>query len=404
MDQAAALYDLDAPRAEVWASDLLAMVAEIIDGPPAAALLEILDSTPGNPASVAAAAVRAVAWPSPAVAGVAGVSEVAGPDLPGWLASLGTSRCDGAWIFTNRRGSSAVYRFADSAGAAHALAIDLIPGHPEVLGDITVGPPDVIELAEDPDVELDVEPHDPVSLARRVADAMSATERPSDSLVMNGRLIVARLSTLVDHSWVVPVRAIDEVPDLPERNPDDDAFALDVLDRALGPVGSTSIRVPEGVADAADRLRVAARSDGPAAQWLAASRGPVDLDEPDDQVVLAALAASVAPSRMEPLDADAREAVTILEWADWLGVVLGLVREGEGAAVASSHLVDLINSCPEVTSSVPKSDRPRVEWALEVCGHLWQEIGVSQEGQLTEAGIWALPRALRYAWNSDFGD
>ncbi len=427
IEQAAALHDLDAPRAEVWASDLMAMAAEVVVGPPEALLLHVLDSTPGVQASVVAAAVRAVSQPSPGIAGIAGIAETgatagaaatgeagetaesgesggSGPDVPGWLSSLGTSRCDGAWIFTNRRGVSAVFRFADSSGAGHALAIDLIPGHPEMLGDITVGPSDVVELAEDPDVDLHVEPHDPIPLARRVADAMSVTERPSESLVINGRLIVARLSTLVDHSWVVPVRTVDEVPDLPERNPDDNAFALDVLDRALGQAGSESVPAPEGVAVAADRLRVAARSDGSVAQWLAASRGPVDLDEPDDQVVLAALAASVAPSRMEPLDGDAREAVAILEWADWLGVVLGLVREGEGAAAASSHLVDLINSCPEVTSSIPKSDRQRVEWALEVCGQMWQEIGVSREGQLTEAGIWALPRALRYAWNPDFGD
>jgi len=99
-----------------------------------------------------------------------------------------------------------------------------------------------------------------------------------------------------------------------------------------------------------------------------------------------------------PLDHEAREAVAHREWADWIGVVIGLAREGVGASTAPTDLVDLVNRCPEVASTIPKADRPRVEWALAVCTHQWGDLGLTESERLTELGAWMIPRMLLEAW------
>ncbi len=416
LDQVPALWNLDGPRAEAWASDLTALAVDSnggsLQGGPdetVSALLMRLDQAGGSAAAVVAASVRSLLAID--VSGPAGAESSAshGTDieLPEWFDSLGTSTCDGAWIYANRRGESAVFRFMDSADVSHTLAIDLVPGESESIGEVAVGPADVVGLAADPESEIESTPTDPVALADRVADAFVATPRPRETFVVNGRLLIARLSTLVERDLAVPRMLDDVVPDLPEHDPDDDAFALSVLVRALdsAPVGPRSSDElsdsrDDAIFSAAAVLRQAADIDDRGAQWLAASRGPVDLDDTDMNVVLAALAACVRPHQMAPLDGDARDAVSTLEWADWLGVVIGLVREGAGASVESPHLVDLINRCPEVSSTIPKADRAQVEWSLAVCTELWGAIGLVAEDRLTPFGSWILPQVLVRAWNS----
>jgi hypothetical protein len=187
----------------------------------------------------------------------------------------------------------------------------------------------------------------------------------------------------------------DDVPDLPPRDPDDDAYARDVLVRGLGERAAPD---DDDVARAASILRAAAEVDAPVAQWLAASVGPVDLDESDLDVVLAALAAAVAPAALEPLEPDARDAVLVLEWADWLGAVLGLVRGGVGGDAEPQALVDHVNRCPEVTTTIPKADRDRVAWAFAVCTEAWGDLGLVVDSKLTALGRALLPLALERAW------
>jgi len=409
LEQALALCDLDAPRAEAWAGDLLALAGEAV-GPEVdveAELLRYFDAVGGLAGAVAAASVRSLlggddSVMSPALAAGTGSDDTM---IPKWVAALGTSRCDGSWIVSNHRGASAVFRFVDSAEATHAIAVDLVPGPPEYAGEVMVGPAEIVDLAGAPDSGIAATPVDPIDLARRVARAVVSTTRPRDTLAINGRLLACRLAGLVDEPVVIPRMPVDEVPDLTPRDPDDDAHALSVLRQALGVSPVEPVTAPEplraALAEAAATLRRAAAVDDPTAQWLAASRGPVDLDDHDSSVVIAALAAAVRPHAMAPLDPDAREAVAVLEWADWLGVVIGLAREGAGASVEPSHMIDLVNGCPEVTSTIPKGDRARVEWALAVGTDLWENVGISSGGELTELGVWALPQALSEAWEPD---
>ncbi|MEZ5165243.1 MAG: hypothetical protein R2695_01680 [Acidimicrobiales bacterium] len=51
--------------------------------------------------------------------------------------------------------------------------------------------------------------------------------------------------------------------------------------------------------------------------------------------------------------------------------MIGLVRAGAGTSVAGATLVDLVNRCPEVTSTVPKQDRARIAWAFDVVTAEW---------------------------------
>ncbi len=390
--QADALIDLDGPRAEAWASDLAALAAEAGGDDGISTLVQAL-------ASVGGAGTAAALWALDAVAGAVDLSDPALEPPPSWATSLGSSVCESAMVLRARRGESAAFRFVDVDGVRHALVVDLVPaaidGEAEEVGEVVVGPAELLDAVEEERAGITAETSSPTELASRVGGALTATGRPRVSAVANGRLLIARLDSLGVGDLAPPVWVEDEVPDLPERDPEDDAYALDVLRRAIGHPAA-----PDAAAAtlAATRLRDAAAADEVLAQWLAASPGPIDLDEDDLDVVLAALAAPVAPAALTPLDVDAREAVLDLEWADWLGAVIGLVREGSGASTDPEHLVDLVNRCPEVDSTIPKKDRPRVAWAFAVCTDPWAELGIADDGGLTGFGVATLPAALGRAW------
>src|SRR5690606_11109571 len=93
-----------------------------------------------------------------------------------------------------------------------------------------------------------------------------------------------------------------------------------------------------------------------------------------------------------------RELIRSLEWADWFGVVVELVREGEGASADPQRFVQLVNRCPEVTDSIPARDAPGVIAAFELCAYAWEVAGATEDGRLTRLGAWLLPRALLHAW------
>ena len=295
---------------------------------------------------------------------------------------------------------SAAFRFVDNADDRHVVIVDLVPtpdngAGAETIGEVAVGPTDLLDVLDEPGVGISGESTAAPELAERVARAVRGTDEPSSSFVANGRLVLARLSDFGIDDLEPPVWVEPAVPDGPEADPEADQWARQVLDRALGAQPEAT---PEAVAQAASTLRTAAADHAPLARWLAASDGPVDLDEPDLAVVTAALAATVSPADLAPLDPASRAAVVELEWADWLGVAIGLVRAGVGASTDPDALVDHINRCPEVTSTIPKADRARVSWALAVCTEPWEPLGLVADGKLTTFGVAALPAFLRSAW------
>ncbi len=391
--QADELLELDGPRAEAWASDLAALADEA--GPNG--LAELVASLSDAGTAGAAAAL----WALDAVTDSVDRADPALEPAPTWADSLATSRSTGASSLTAPRGASLALRFIDSADVGHVILVDLLPAElgstAETIGEVHVGPPQILDGIEEEDADISAFEIPAAEAAARIAKALAATEAPRDSLVATGRLLLARLREWIDEPGAAPRPATAPVPELPPRDPEDDAYARDILDRALGPPATVE---NDAVARAAAVLRDAAASDAPMARWLAASVGPVDLDDPDLEVVIAALAATASPVTLEPLDADTRVAVVDLEWADWLGAVVGAVRGGPGTPVDGEALVDLVNRCPEVTSSIPKNDRARVAWAFSVCTEIHTEIGLIADGRITELGIALWPVALRAAWST----
>jgi len=395
LGQADELLNLDATRAELWASDLIALALEASpEGPSqvAAALAEV-----GGAGPIAALwALQALTDDGPATTEI-GLTTLVGP-APPWATQLGTSVCEAAWLVSNWRGSSAAFRFVDQADDRHAIVVDLVPAGSvqaaETVGEVTVGPPELLDAIDDPDAKLAAVAVPPVALADRVAAALRATTEPAASLVAAGRMLLARLSLLEVTNLVPPVWVEPEVEELPAVDRDEQDWARSVLRQALGATSGDGL----DAATAAETLRHAAATEDGLAQWLAASHGPVDLDDDDLTVVLAALAATVQPATAAPLALDARVAVATLEYADWLGMVIGLVRAGPGAVVEPEAMVDLINRCPEVTSTIPKSDRARVAWAIAVCTEPWEALEVTVEDRLTPFGLALLPAMLDYAW------
>lgn len=380
VDQAAEIAELDGPRAEAWASDVLALVAEAVPGDDGVdALLGGLDAETGSGVRGASAAIRRLAGCDP-------ISP--GDDDPAWAASLGTSRCEDAWLLVAGGSTSAALRFVDSADVRHVLTVDLVGGSPETIGEVAVGPGELLDALGEEDADIETEEASPATVAARVAAALSVTDVATESLVVNGRLLLLRLSTLVDVDVAPPVFVVDDVPDVPERDPEDDAFAVEVLGRALGTPPPV-----DAVAASADPI------DDDVSRWLAASGC-------DDTVPIpvALVVGAVAPVDLAPLISAERDAVLALEWADWLGAVIGVVRAGAGTAVDGAALVDHINRCPEVTSTIPKADRDRIAWAFDTVIAGWPAadlLAVAPDGgaTLTPLALTAIPAALHAAWS-----
>ena len=375
---------LDGPRVEAWASDVLALAAETLAvDDPEAVLVAALASGGGDPAATALQALRSL------------LDDVTIPDRTGsapvWADSIGTSVCEGAWRLVSRGAASAAFRFVDAADVRHVVTVDLISGPPERLGEVVIGPGDLLDALDEDDADVSATDVSAVELAGRVAAALASTDRPRESAVVNGRLLVARLASITGELLAPPVAAADPVPEVPARDPDDDAFALEILDRALprpdAPVawGELAAAVRDR---AADHVRLAA--------WLAA--GGEGSDGADDALALAPVVAAIAPVDLGPLDLSRRDAVMALEWADWLGAVIGLIRAGVGTRVDGETLVDHVNRCPEVSSTIPRKDRARIVWAFDVVSECWAELGLTDDGALTARGLVVLPAALRRAW------
>ncbi|MEQ8717303.1 MAG: hypothetical protein RIE08_06800 [Acidimicrobiales bacterium] len=197
-----------------------------------------------------------------------------------------------------------------------------------------------------------------------------------------------------------PDDADDAVPDV-----EADRAARDVLRSALRHEFAQE-GVPTELATAAGGLRDAARAGTwPGVALVEAARsGGADAASEEDHaaVVLGAAGVVAAPYRpIGGLDAEERRCLSGLEWADWLGAVIGIVRAGAGAPVTPEGLVDSVNRCPEVTTSIAKADRAWVASGFSIALTFWEAAGLVVDGRSTPLGVWALPRAFDRIWTHD---
>ena len=193
---------------------------------------------------------------------------------------------------------------------------------------------------------------------------------------------------------------------IPPRDPDDDAWAADLLTSALRLHGAAENAADEPAVVAESRAEFLARldeGDADARTLLDVCGVPSDAAAADrTNLHFRAVAAYLRPVDLSMHPAPTQQAILELEWADWLGATIGLSRSTAGIDVDGAALVQLINRCPEITTTIPKQDAARIGWAFEQTLYAWAVTGVLDgAGALTEAGRWLLPRAALAAWTVD---
>lgn len=362
VDAAAEILTLpDAARVEVWASSMLAIWREpgVTEDPSAVdrRFVAYLRADGAVGAAAVLAALRAF--------DLAADSAPDAFESAPWATHVGTAVAVGAArVNAVGMGEALVLEFCHSDGVRHCLMAD-IDNHR--LSGLTFGP-GLVEMVEaDEDGVLRVTPVAVEEVASELRDAwLGALDdggELDDDYLMNHLLAEVRLRSILGDAtagllrvpgdtWVDPMSA--------DERAESNRWAAATLRSALRVSGEAP--VAEGLA-----LAVA------------------DLVEP---------AAIAARPRSE------REALRGLEWADWLGAVIGLVRGGPGIEVTGASLVELVNRCPEVTSTIPKAERPYYEWAFGVAVAAMTEAGIVADGRLTEPGAAALVPGLLAAWET----
>lgn len=411
IDEAGVLRDLDAARAEVWASGVVAEWGDVPD------LLARLRAS-ARPEAVDLAGALVAIEPD-AVEVVAALRAGGAPAPAAWVEHVGTARGEQAWEIVDPFSGniSIVIELAHADEVRHSMLVEI---EEELAVDIHFGPPGLVDDAfdESDTRSLSVRELDVPSALERIAHALARTAAhhdPSvtDEYVMNLPLLAARLDSagVVVADLARSPEAADAGVPTPTggspreraRDPEDaeaDAAACATLRAALAKQLAFVERPPELLAVAGEVRAALARHDTPDLDALAEDAG-VDAGAPvDDDHLLAALAgAFVVPGPLAAFAPQERDALRGLEWADWLGAVIPLVRDGVGGDASPEQLVRNINRCPEVTTTVPRRDIPLVAAIFARMLHAWELTGVvDAEGRLTAVGAWVLPRALLHAW------
>lgn len=359
VDAAEVLDELpDAARVVTWASSVLSVWSE---DPDAASIdrefLAWLAASDHPRARLVLASLAGVADVDPTA--LRGAQDTGDPPPP-WFGQLDRAEATRAWTVRDRASVSIGIGIRLGDGSELSLLADVVDG---VLASIVAAPgPD--ELFDGSEDLIAPEPLAVEAAARSVVDAwraLVAGDGPIPETVhVNGALAARRLGAIVGTDLTSLFRA--------EPTIEDSDRAVDTQERAESNRWALSVL---------DGAGVGVGSPGP----------PVLLDP-------------LVPERIIGYPAAEREAFEALEWADWLGAVLGLVRAPSGTGVDPSVLVDLVNRCPEVTSSIPKRDRPYYEWAFSMVLPIWRAAGVVDEsGQLSDSGGAHLVAALREAWS-----
>lgn len=393
-DRAAIVTELDGPQLEAWVSGLFPVFDDQMTLDAFVDYCATADTEQG--ALLLAAITELTTGLDPEAAAHAGQY---GRPLPSWAATIGASKLSEAWSVTAKFGRSIVLGFdtpsgqdlpdtnsqpsqlappAESVAEEPSEAIDLrhailaeldergvvvdvqLTGPAKVLVDEAAdeaGRVDVVEMAIDDAVAALVEgwPSAPMSAAT-IGAGFDA----------NQQFVRRRIMAASGHV-LAPVQIVQEPVDIRRGMSDSDyananRAALSTLQAAIG------------LPNDADQTSGVARQ---IAAWVSVVRGDVD---------------DVGPRE--------RDALLWLEWADWLGAGIGLFRAGEQTEVDGAILVDFVNRCPEVSSSIDKADRDYAEWAFAVALDLLQDQGViTDDHRLSAAGYTSVRHGLAAAWS-----
>jgi hypothetical protein len=176
-----------------------------------------------------------------------------------------------------------------------------------------------------------------------------------------------------------------------------DRESVGALQRILA--DNRSLPAPASLGGVASQLRMDwVDEDGPA--LVAALLGEVDPAQLSDSGLLIVAAASVVDpvwSGEGDLDPDDLVAISALDTADWLQIVVNGCKRGAGQYFMAEDFLDWIED------DVVTDDLEAVERGLAWLDTIWRSIGlIDDEDRLTEVGEWVLPRALCHAWGASF--
>jgi hypothetical protein len=160
-----------------------------------------------------------------------------------------------------------------------------------------------------------------------------------------------------------------------------------------------SLPAPTSLTSVASALRAAWRDqENPAP--VAALLGEVDPAQLSDSGLLILAAASVVDptwSGEGDIDPDDLVAISALDTADWLQIVVNGAKRGAGQYFMAEDFLDWIED------DVVTDDLEAVERGLAWLDSIWRSIGlIDDEDRLTDVGEWVLPRALCHAWGASF--
>jgi hypothetical protein len=176
-----------------------------------------------------------------------------------------------------------------------------------------------------------------------------------------------------------------------------DRESVEALQRILA--DGRSVPAPASLPAVALALRAAWNDDEEPAQ-VAALLGDVDPAQLSDSGLLILAAASVvdpAWSGEGDIDPDDLVAISALDTADWLQIVVNGAKRGAGQYFMAEDFLDWIED------DVVTDDLEAVERGLAWLDSMWRSIGlIDDEDRLTEVGEWVLPRALCHAWGASF--
>jgi hypothetical protein len=182
-----------------------------------------------------------------------------------------------------------------------------------------------------------------------------------------------------------------------------EAHAVEVVRAALA--HTIGLAPPKSaLAAAVDRLRAGMGAGTWPYQHMRRAAGwrPRELPADDIELWLGATGGLISPRGETGLASEQENAIMSLEFADWLGAIVGLVRGGLGNSARPENLVRYIDVCPEVDGSVDPADSSIIESAFDSVIPAWQAAGaLDGDRRLTAIGRWGLPRALAWAWNGD---
>lgn len=381
LSRASIVVELDGPQLEGWVSGLF---SALDDGD---TIIGFLDHCQAARTAVGATLAYAIAELSRGLDdGVSSHAEsVVDHDLLTEAAAhVGESALSDAWEVEAPFGRSIVLGFEAPVLAAKADEIETEPTDPRhaILVEIHAdGRLEDLQLAGSPDelIAEAAESGEAISATRiDVEDAVArvVASWPTEPLLAaevgpgvaaNQQFVRRRVLVAARH--VLPAIAVVDPEIDVRRGMDDDDFA------AANRAALSTLR--SAVGDPAPRP-----AGGPASPERAAWSGVIRGDGGE-------------------LSGRERDALLWLEWADWLGVGIGLLRSGAGTEASGQAWVDLVNRCPEVSSTIDKADREYAAWAFDVAIDLLADSGVIDEaGEVTEAGHAELHAAMLATWGN----